>query len=96
MEPSSTNSAPVSAKKPLIDNMLAPEQKSMFDAEKAAELFVDGQRASIVVSYILLCIESCMYYVESNIYACLNTCVAVSVIALHVSVLYIVYIVSHK
>ena len=59
MEPSGTNSAPVSAKKPLIDNMLAPEQKSTFDAEKAAELFVDDQRASIVVSYILLCIESC-------------------------------------
>ena len=46
-----TNDAPVSAKKPLIDNMLALEQKSTFVPEKAAELFVDGHRASIVVSY---------------------------------------------
>ena len=51
MEPSSTNDdTPVSAKKPLIDHMLALEQKSTFVPEKAAELFVDGQRASIVVS----------------------------------------------
>ena len=49
VEPSSANDAPVSAKKPLIDHMLALEQKSTFVPEKAAELFVDGQRASIVV-----------------------------------------------
>lgn len=48
VESSSPNDAPVSAKKPLIDNMLALEQKSNFIPEKAAELFVDGQRASIV------------------------------------------------
>ena len=61
MEPSSANSTPVSAKKPMIDNMLALEQKSTFVSEKAAELFVNDQRASIVVS---LAIE---YYIESNI-----------------------------
>ena len=54
MEPSSANSTPMSAKKPMIDNMLALEQKSTFVSEKAAELFVDDQRASIVVNYTLL------------------------------------------
>lgn len=50
MEPSSDNDAPVSAKKPLIDNMLALEQKSTFVPEKAAELFVEGQKGIIMVS----------------------------------------------
>lgn len=54
VEPSSANSTPMSAKKPMIDNMLALEQKSTFVSEKAAELFVDDQRASIVVNYTLL------------------------------------------
>lgn len=50
VEPSSANNTTVSAKKPLIDNMLALEHSSTFVPEKAAELFVDDQRASIVVS----------------------------------------------
>jgi len=52
VELSSNNDAPVSAKKPLIDNMLALEQNSTFVPEKAAELFVGGQKGSIVVSQL--------------------------------------------
>ena len=52
--PPSGSNVPTSAKKPLIDNMLAPEQRSTFILEKAAELFVDGQRGSIVVSIFII------------------------------------------
>lgn len=50
-EPSSSSDAPVSAKKSYIDHMLALDQKSTFVPEKAAELFVDDHKGSIVVSY---------------------------------------------
>ena len=51
MEPSNANDTPVSAKKPLIDHMLALDQKSAYNPEKAAEIFVENQRASIIVSF---------------------------------------------
>jgi len=54
--PPIAGSTPVSTKKPLIDNMLAPEQKTTFIREKAAELFVDGCRGDIVVSVWCDCV----------------------------------------
>jgi len=67
--PPSAGSAPVSTKKPLIDNMLAPEQKITFIREKAAELFVDGCRGNIVVSVLYDCVLAggvVTYYTADN------------------------------